>query len=238
MDQDPERKGKLISSVSEVINSFIPVLGSRYFYLGLISMILGTELNFASQTYLHNGISDGETLPMLSDLILDNLPFCNVSFFYDIFSIIPVIVVVIYIIHKKDYRNIPFFLVMIGLMEILRGIFIVLTPLGNPPMFNGSNSMFNGFSKYELGVYPSGHVGCVFLYFLLVKDKWYKWIIFFCLVIVTISLLLAHAHYSIDILSGFLFGYAIYSFGNKHLKMFKLDSKDQFPATDLKHPVT
>jgi membrane-associated phospholipid phosphatase len=204
---------------------FLPVLQSRYFYLGLLTLILGNELNFASQTYLYNSIGEGKTLPMLSDLILDNLPFYNVSFFYDLFSAITVIIVIIYIIHKKDYRSIPFFLVMIGILELLRGIFIVLTPMGNPPLFNGSNSIFNGFSKYELGVYPSGHAGCGFLYFLMVKDKWYRWIIFFCLIIVTVTLLLAHAHYSIDILSGFIFAYAINSFGDKHLKMFKLDSK-------------
>ncbi len=224
MNHDPERKGKFVSSVSEVISSFIPVLGRRYFYLGLFSLILGTELNFASQTYLYSFISEGNTLPVLSDLILDNIPVFKVAFLYDLFSVVTVIVVIIYIIHKKDYGNIPFFLVMIGIMEILRGLFIVLTPLGNPPMFNGSHSLFNGFSKYELGVYPSGHVGCVFMYFLLVKDKWYKWIIFICLTIVTFSLLLAHAHYSIDILSGFIFAYAIYSFGNKYLKMFKSGS--------------
>jgi membrane-associated phospholipid phosphatase len=204
---------------------FLPVLRSRYFYLGLLALILGNELNFASQTYLYNRIREGKTLPELSDMILDNLPFFNVSLLYDLFSAVTVIIVIIYIIHRKDYSSIPFFLVMIGILELLRGIFIVLTPLGNPPLFDGTNSIFNGFSKYELGVYPSGHTGCGFLYFLMVKDKWYRWIIFFCLVIVIVSLFFAHAHYSIDILSGLIFAYAINSFGNKHLKMFKLDSK-------------
>jgi hypothetical protein len=205
--------------------AFLPVLRSRYFYLGLLALILGNELNFASQTYLYNSISEGKTLPELSDLILDNLPFFNVSLIYDLFSAVTVIIVIIYIIHRKDYMSIPFFLVMIGILELLRGIFIVLTPMGNPPLFEGTNSLFNGFSKYELGVYPSGHAGCGFLYFLMVKDKWYKWIIFFCLAIVIVTLFFAHAHYSIDILSGLIFAYAIYSFGERHLKMFKLDSK-------------
>lgn len=204
---------------------FLPVLRSRYFYLGLLALILGNELNFASQTYLYNRIREGKTLPELSDMILDNLPFFNVSLIYDLFSAVTVIIVIIYIIHRKDYMSIPFFLVMIGILELLRGIFIVLTPMGNPPLFEGTNSLFNGFSKYELGVYPSGHAGCGFLYFLMVKDKWYKWIIFFCLAIVIVTLFFAHAHYSIDILSGLIFAYAIYSFGERHLKMFKLDSK-------------
>jgi len=238
MSQDPKRKRKVISSLSEIINSFIPILSSWYFYVGLISLIAGMELNFVSQSYLNNYVNEGRSLPGLSDLILDNLPFYDVSLLYDLFSIISVIVVVIYVVHKKDYKSIPFFLLMCGIISIVRGIFIVLTPLGNPPLFTGSNTLFNGFSKYELGVYPSGHVGNAFLLFLMVKNRWYKFIILFCLLIIIISLFLAHAHYSIDILSGLFFAYALNSFGERHLKIFKLDRKYLFPVTDLKPPVT
>jgi hypothetical protein len=71
-------------------------------------------------------------------------------------------------------------------------------------------------------VYPSGHAGNVFLLLLLVKDKSYKWLIFVCLVVVIVALFLARGHYSIDILSGLFFSYAIRSFGEKHLPMFNL----------------
>jgi membrane-associated phospholipid phosphatase len=238
MRQNPKRESKLNSYVFEIINSVIPILRSWYFYLGLISIIAGMQLTFASQTYLYNCTNEGKILPMLPDLILDNLPFYDVSLFYDLSSFIIVIVVIIYIVHKKDYKSIPFFLLMCGIIEIIRSVFIILTPLGNPPLFIGSSTLFNSFSKYDLGEYPSGHVGSAFLLYLMVKNRWYKCIILFCLIIIIISLLLAHAHYSIDILAGFLFAYAINSFGNKYLKMFKLDSKYQFPATDFRPPVT
>jgi hypothetical protein len=83
-----------------------------------------------------------------------------------------------------------------------------------------------------VGVYPSGHAGSLFLFFLLVKDKWYKRIIFFCLVMVIISLCLSRGHYSIDIFSGIIFAYAINAFGEKHLKMFDLGNKNDLK--DLK----
>jgi len=232
ISQNPKRKCKLITYISEIINSVIPIFRSWYFYLGFISLIAGMEFTFASQTYLYNYTNEGDVLPMLPDLILDNLPFYDVSLFYDLFSFITVIVVFIYIVHKKDYKSIPFFLLMCGIIQIIRSVFIILTPLGNPPLFVGSNTLFNSFSKYDLGMYPSGHVGSAFLLLLMVKNRWYKWIILFCLIIIIISLLLAHAHYSIDILAGLFFAYAINSFGNNHLKMFKLDSKYQFPVTD------
>jgi hypothetical protein len=215
-------KSKLLRYALDAFHSLIPVFKSRYFYIGLLSVFAGIGLNMASQSYLHNYISEGKTLPMLSDLILDNLPVIDVSLIYDIVALIPIILALIYVFHKKDYNRVPFFLVLIGIFYIVRGIFIVLTPFGNPPMFNGSDPLFHGFANYELGVYPSGHAGNVFLLMLLVKDKVYKWIIGTCLVIVIIALFLAHGHYSIDILSGIFFSYAIRAYGEKHLAMFDL----------------
>ncbi len=206
------------------LNDLVTVLKSKYLYLGILAIIAGAALNFASETYLHNYMSEGKTLPMLSDLILDNLPYYNISIIYDIFCLVPVLLVFIYFVHKKDYKRIPYFFILVGIFYIVRGVFIVLTPFGNPPMFNGSDPIFRGFSKYELGVYPSGHAGNVFLLYLLVKDRSYKWLIFACLIIVIVSLFLARGHYSIDVLSGLFFSYAIRSFGEKHLSMFDLNN--------------
>ena len=219
-------KNRLFSYTSEMLHSIIPVIKSKYFYIGILAIIAGAGLNFASENYLHNYMSEGKTLPMLSDLILDHLPFYNVSLIYDVFCLFPILIVLIYFVHKKDYNRIPFFLLMTGIFYIVRGIFIVLTPFGNPPMFNGSDPLFHGFSNFELGVYPSGHAGNVFLLFLLVKDKSYKLLIFTCLVVVVAALFLARGHYSIDILSGLFFSYAIKAFGEKHLAMFYLGTNN------------
>lgn len=222
MDQINKSKTNLRSYISVLPHSILQVIKSKYFYFGVLSVIAGAGLNFASETYLHNYMSAGKTLPMLSDLILDNLPFYNVSLIYDIFCLVPIFLVLLYFVHKKDYNRIPLFLLMTGIFYIVRGIFIVLTPFGNPPMFNGSDPLFHGFSNFELGVYPSGHVGNVFLMFLLVKDKGYKWLIIICLAVVVTALFLARGHYSIDILSGLFFSYAIRAFGEKHFPMFDL----------------
>ena len=228
MKNNYREKSKVIIYISEMVKGILPVIKSKYFYFGVLSIIAGALLNFASETYLHNYMSEGKTLPMLSDLILDNLPFYNVSLIYDISCLIPIVLVLIYFVHKKDYDRIPFFLLMSGIFYIVRGIFIVLTPFGNPPMFNGSDPLFHGFSNYELGVYPSGHAGNVFLLLLLVKDKSYKWLIFLCLVVVIVALFLARGHYSIDILSGLFFSYAIREFGEKHLSMFDLGNGKEY----------
>jgi len=103
------------------------------------------------------------------------------------------------------------------MFQIVRGFFIVLTPFGNPAGFDGTEGPFNGFTDIELGVYPSGHTGISYLYFLLVKDKWYKNILLICVLIIVFALFLSRGHYTIDILSGLFFAYAIKSYGDKHL---------------------
>jgi hypothetical protein len=227
MNNNNKEHGKAFTFSSEFLTSLFNVLKSRYLYIGLLSVFAGIGLNYASQAYLHNYMSEGKTLPMLSDLILDNLPAVDVSLVYDIVILISILLVIVYIVHKKDFNRIPIFLLLGGFFYIVRGVFIVLTPFGNPPMFNGSDPLFHGFANYELGVYPSGHAGILFLMLLLVKDRVYKLLISVCLIIVILALFLAHGHYSIDILSGIFFAYAIRAYGEKHFPMFDLNNSKE-----------
>jgi len=227
MENSKDKKQGILSFFSEIFSSLIPALRSKYFYIGLLMLATGVSVNLLSQIYLHANMSKGAMFPTLSDLILDKLPVIDVSLIYDLTCIVIFVFVIIYIIHKKDYERIPLILLLTGIFYTFRGIFVVLTPLGNPADFNGSDPLFNGFMKYELGVYPSGHVGNSFLLLLLVNDKIYRYILSFCLLIVVVTLLLAHCHYSIDILSGFFFAYAIKAFGDKHLYMFVLQDPEK-----------
>jgi hypothetical protein len=224
MDPNPEEKSRTFPKIREHLRLLGPVVKSQYFYISLFFVFLGIGLNNASQAYLHNYISQGKTLPILSDMILDKLPVINVSLIYDVFAIIPIVLAVVYIIRTPDYKRLPFIFLMVGIFYVVRGIFIVLTPFGNPPMFNGSYPLFHGFANYELGVYPSGHAGNVFLILLLVNNNFYKKLIGVCLVVVILALFLAHSHYSIDILSGLFFAYAIRSYGLKHFSKFDLNN--------------
>ena len=118
-------KNKPLSEIINIFHSLVPVLKSRYLYIAILVFIAGAGLNIASQTYLHNYVSEGKKLPIISDLILDNLPVLNVSLYYDLFALIPIILVLIYIVHKKDYDRIPFILLMSGLLYCKRHIYCV-----------------------------------------------------------------------------------------------------------------
>ncbi|MDZ7724189.1 MAG: phosphatase PAP2-related protein [candidate division KSB1 bacterium] len=203
-----------IKEIGYALNSLFK---NKYFYVGLLILIAGKNLNYYSQTYLHYYIQEGEKLPVLSDLILDNLPYWDIDYIYDIFMIVSAFVFIVYVIHKQQYAKIPYFLLLGGLFQLVREVFIILTPFGNPELFDGTQGPFNGFAKYELGVFPSGHTGFAYMYFLLVQNKYYRIILIVCVFIIISALFLSRGHYSIDVLSGIFFAYAIKSFGDKYL---------------------
>jgi membrane-associated phospholipid phosphatase len=218
-------KNRFLLKLQEVFSGLIDLLKNKYFYLGTITLIAGIQLNFLSQTYLHNYMNEGKMLPVLSDLILDHLPYWDIDYLYDIFSLISVTVFIIYIIHKREYKKVPYILLLCGIFHLVRGVFIILTPFGNPPMFDGTQGMFNGFSKFELGVYPSGHIGIAYMYYILAKNKTYRTILLFCVMVIVAALFLSRAHYSIDVLSGIFFAFAIKAYGDKYLAHFIINGK-------------
>lgn len=179
---------------------------------------MGIGLNMLSQWYLHIYTVAGESLPVLSDLILENIPYVDVDYLYDIFSIVGMVIFAMYVVQYQKLGKLPYYLTLIGLFQAVRAIFIVLTPFGNPPMFDGTESVFEGFSNYEIGVYPSGHTGVAYLYFLMARKANYRAALLLSFLVVVVALFLARGHYSIDILSGVFFAYAIKSFGERHFK--------------------
>lgn len=222
-------KNIIAQKLSETGSELFRLLKNKYLYISIITLILGIEMNFYSQEYLLNYIENGSSLPVLSDLILNNIPLWDISYLYDIFSLLSLVVIITYVIHKSEYEKIPYFILLGGIFQIVRGIFIVLTPFGNPEGFEGTDGIFNGFSEIELGVYPSGHTGISFLYFLLVRNRNYKFILLVCVIFIVAALFLSRGHYSIDILSGVFFAYAIKAFGDKHLLNFIVVSQPADP---------
>jgi len=207
----------LKKELTEIKKGLKLIFTSKIFYISFIIFYIGVLANQISQSILNKWRIEGVVYPKLSDIILDNIPYWNISFIYDWAAFLVIIVFASYVVYKREYRKIPYFLLLLGSFEILRGIFIILTPLGNPPGFEGSNSIFKGFSKYELGVYPSGHSGGTFLYILMSKGI-YKYILMALLFILIAALFFSRGHYTIDVLSGLIFAYAIFCFMNKYLK--------------------
>jgi len=182
---------------------------NKSFYLGLLILISGISLTAITSNYVVNNYNP----PVLKDFIMDSILYFKIAWVYDILAILSIILIAIYAVTKKP-QELPYFLVLYGTLYLLRGIFILITPLGNPGINN--NPLFVG-PTFLAGLYFSGHTAETFLGFLISKGK-YKILFITLLVSIIFSLLLARGHYSIDILSGLIFAYAIFCFGEKYLK--------------------
>ena len=206
----------------KIIGDIKALVKNKYFYIGLFFSMWGIVLNFISQSYLNNSYINGKQFPALTDFFLDKLPYLpKLSWIYDSAALFALFVFMFFVLSKNQIKKVPYYLLLVGLFNMLRAIFIILTPYGAPSGFYGTSGLFHGFSLYELGFYPSGHAGGLFLYALL-SFGLYRWIILSLDVIAILTLMLSRGHYSIDILSGLIFAYAIYCFGERHLKFFKL----------------
>ena len=173
---NPPKKIRKIFLESKNPNSIKGFLMNRYFYIGLGILFFGILVNQISSSFI---IRYGGNLPVLSDLILDNIPYYNFGYIYDIFNILCLGIFIMYIVFRKQYKNFPYFLALFGILYLIRGIFIVLTPFGSPVA--SYTDLFSKVSEvFNFGMYPSGHTGSSFLAFLLAKGI-YKWIIFVCI---------------------------------------------------------
>lgn len=187
-------------------------LKNRYFYFGLLIFVVSIIINCISTWYLLNKYPG--KIPVLYDLILNNIPYLNIAFLYDLFGLSAALLLIIFILHKNKKNEIGYYFLIFGLFYIVRGVCISLTPIGNPA--DSYNQIFNG-GFFSIGTFPSGHVGTCFLAFLFSKGI-YRHLIGLLTLGVIAALLFSKGHYSIDIIGAIIFSYAIYAFGEGYLK--------------------
>jgi hypothetical protein len=160
---------------------------------------------------------------VLQDYVLDAIPAMDVSI--PTFTIIwSVVLLVFYRIYQNPRL---FLLVAYGfiLMCVLRMLTISLLPLNPPPglivlkdpianIAYGGNGIF-----ITKDLFYSGHTGNMFLFFLCLEAKWDKIIALTASFLIGFLVLIQHIHYSIDVISAFIFTYFLY-LGAKKVAFF------------------
>ena len=160
---------------------------------------------------------------VLQDFVLDAIPAKDVS--------IPTFVViwsVVLLVFYRIYQSPRLFLVVAYgfiLMCLARVLTISLLPLNPPP---GLITLKDPIANIAYGgkgifitkdLFYSGHTGNMFLFFLCLKAKWDKIIALAASFMVGILVLIQHIHYSIDVISAFIFTYFLY-LGAKKVAFF------------------
>lgn len=119
----------------------------------------------------------------------------------------------------NEPKRIPFVLKSLALFILIRSIFIMLTHIGP---FNPIISVDHDPRWLLLGLtngadlFFSGHTGIPFLAALTFwHDKRIRYVFLVGSIILGISVLLAHLHYTIDVISAFFITYSIFSIAKK-----------------------
>lgn len=202
------------------ISRYKPYLRNKNFLLSstvaVILLFLSLVVNLYAGTYATEKASNPVT-----DIILSNIRVFDVDGIFVYGTII--FWVFTGILSLTRPRCLPFTIKTLALFVFIRSVFISLTHIGP---FPSQLIIYSGIiSKFSFGgdLFFSGHTGLPFLMALIFWDEVYLRILFILSAIFFgILVLLAHLHYSIDVLSAFFITYAIY-----HLSevLFKKDRK-------------
>lgn len=179
----------------------------------LLAVVLFTLTNFLNYVESRNGFSFDD--PILSLFEPTDLTWLIFTLIYGLLT-----VAIVNLISKPE--KLLFTIQLYTLMVVVRIISMWLLPL-NPPekmiLLNDPFVEFFGTGKtLTKDLFFSGHTATLFILFLTADDRLLKGIFLLSTILVAISVLMQHVHYSIDVFAAIIFTYACYQI-LKYLKV-------------------
>lgn len=180
----------------------------RSFLVALILLSLAIVLQFYASAY-----SERVSSNFVHDILLDNLPVINLDLIIVEGALAAILGSIILLIAKPQY--IVFTLKAAAIFVATRAVFIAATHLGiYPGQINPDTGFFDRIYTglgLEAGFFFSGHTGLTFLMSLIFWDERFWRYLYMALAIVFgVSVLLAHVHYTIDVLAAPYMTFALF----------------------------
>ncbi len=177
-------------------------LAATLILLAVVLTLLTNFLNFAES---RNGV-------VLPDPILSLFNPVDLTWLIFAFIYISLIIAIVTLI--KDPKQLMFALQVYTLIIIVRMIAMYLLPL-NPPekmiiLKDPFVEFFSTGQPLTKDLFFSGHTATLFILFLVSKKKILKTLFLISTIVVAISVLLQHVHYTIDVFAAFFFTYTCY----------------------------
>jgi membrane-associated phospholipid phosphatase len=181
--------------------------------LSVFFFIVAVILNQLASNY-----TDKKNTTPVSDMILDSIPSVDLSIFFIWGFLIVVLVLLLYPL-LFNIRKFHVAVSQFSLLVVIRSFFITLTHLGLP---------VDSIKYYPDGIYRwfifqndlffSGHVAIAFLGFLLYRKEKVGIFFFIATIVMALTVLLMHVHYSIDVFAAFFITYGSYRIGSEFFK--------------------
>jgi len=174
------------------------------FAFSILLLALALVVNFYAGVYATEKASNSVT-----DIVLSNIRVYDVDGIFVYGSIILWIFVSLLLLLNPG--KIPFTVKSIALFVLIRSVFISITHIGPfPTQIAIDSNLLNKFS-FAGDLFFSAHVGLPFLLALVFWDDLRLRILFIVSAIIFAAVvLLAHLHYSIDVLAAFFITFTIY----------------------------
>ncbi len=180
---------------------------------GLILLIGSVFVNYYAGTFAAERASNAVT-----DVILSNTRVYALDGIFIYGSLLLCVFISILCLVRPE--RIPFTVKTIALFVLIRSLFITLTHIGpfTTHAIIDPKSIINDFS-FGADLFFSGHTGLPFLMALIYwENKTLRAIFIITAIVFGIVVLLAHLHYSIDVLSAFFITYSIFHIAEKFLE--------------------
>lgn len=188
----------------------------RSIFFSILLLLASLVVNFYAGIYATERASNSVT-----DIILSNTRVYDLDgvFIYGSWVLVAFIVYVC----VNQLQKAPFVIKSIALFVLIRALFITLTHLGPFPtndLVVNPRSLLNYFI-FGGDLFFSGHTGLPFLLALIFwKEIWLRRVFLATSLLFAVVVLLAHLHYTIDVLSAFFISYGIFHIAQK---LFKKD---------------
>jgi hypothetical protein len=213
--------------MKQKIRDYKTHFSNKYFLkslaLSFILLFASLVINFYAGTYATERASNPVT-----DIILSNIRVFDLDGVFVWGSFILASIITLACLYKPE--KIPFTVKSIALFVVIRSLFITLTHLGPFPSQIVINSDLLSKMSFGGDLFFSGHTGLPFLMALVFwKDKLTRYIFLSFSLMFAIVVLLAHMHYSIDVLSAFFITYSIFHISEY---VFKTDREIFNNSTD------
>jgi hypothetical protein len=180
------------------------------FLVSLILLACASILNYVSGTYV--GRAEVAAVP---DIFLNNFKAVDLSylFVWGFMLVIGVFFVYPFIFTPKKLH---YAIGMFSLLLAVRAGFIVLTHLKTP--MDAIPAAFPWlFDRllFQNDMFFSGHTALPFLGYLVFENKKIKYFMLASSIVLGLTVLLMHQHYTIDVVSAFFITYVVYKIGNR-----------------------
>ncbi|MBS3159529.1 hypothetical protein J4436_01965 [Candidatus Woesearchaeota archaeon] len=183
----------------------------RKHYFAIILLITAIILMSLAGNYADNINLRGEEQ---HDIILNYIKAIDVNT-YNIYGFYFVLILISYIIitrPKTSHLSIKLF----SLLIIVRSLFVFATQLALPNEYIPLHSKSLYIFYFNRDLFFSGHVAIPFMGFLLCKDK-IRYIFLTMSITLAITVLLAHIHYTNDVLGAYFITFTVYYIGKNYL---------------------